>query len=128
MNEAEPIKVISLDVYLNSHDVSQRRPTPALEALMSAAPYEEPTQSIEEVQPFREAVADCMEQLNEEDRYIIDAINSERVTLDVLGKRLGVSRMHASRLRDAAFGRLKVIMLTNPLIRQRLGIGDLNDE
>jgi len=128
MNEAEPIKVISLDVYLNSHDVSQRRPTTALEALMSAAPYEEPTQSIEEVQPFREAVADCMEQLNEEDQYIIDAINSERVTLDVLGKRLGVSRMHASRLRDAAFGRLKVIMLTNPLIRQRLGIGDMNDE
>lgn len=128
MNEAEPIKVISLDVYLNSHDVSQRRPTTALEALMSAAPYEEPTQSIEEVQPFREAVADCMEQLNEEDRYIIDAINSERVTLDVLGKRLGVSRMHASRLRDAAFGRLKVIMLTNPLILERLGIGDLNDE
>jgi DNA-directed RNA polymerase specialized sigma subunit len=128
MNEAEPIKVISLDVYLNSHDVSQRRPATALEALMSAAPYEEPTQSIEEVQPFREAVAECMEQLNEEDRYIIDAINSERVTLDVLGKRLGVSRMHASRLRDAAFGRLKVIMLTNPLIRQRLGIGNLNDE
>lgn len=128
MNEAEPIKVISLDVYLNSHDVSQRRPATALEALMSAAPYEEPTESIEEVQPFREAVAECMEQLNEEDRYIIDAINSERVTLDVLGKRLGVSRMHASRLRDAAFGRLRVIMLTNPVIRARLNLGDSIDE
>jgi DNA-directed RNA polymerase specialized sigma subunit len=128
MNEAEPIKVISLDVYLNSHDVSQRRPATALEALMSAAPYEEPTESIEEVQPFREAVAECMEQLNEEDRYIIDAINSERVTLDVLGKRLGVSRMHASRLRDAAFGRLRVIMLTNPIIRARLNLGDSIDE
>jgi DNA-directed RNA polymerase specialized sigma subunit len=128
MNEAEPIKVISLDVYLNSHDVSQRRPATALEALMSAAPYEEPTESIEEVQPFREAVAECMEQLNEEDRYIIDAINSERVTLDVLGKRLGVSRMHASRLRDAAFGRLRVIMLTNPVIRARLKLGDSIDE
>jgi DNA-directed RNA polymerase specialized sigma subunit len=128
MNEAEPIKVISLDVYLNSHDVSQRRPATALEALMSAAPYEEPTESIEEVQPFREAVAECMEQLNEEDRYIIDAINSERVTLDVLGKRLGVSRMHASRLRDAAFGRLKVIMLTNPVIRTRLKLGEPFDE
>ena len=128
MNEAEPIKVISLDVYLNSHDVSQRRPATALEALMSAAPYEEPTESIEEVQPFREAVAECMEQLNEEDRYIIDAINSERVTLDVLGKRLGVSRMHASRLRDAAFGRLRVIMLTNPVIRTRLKLGDSIDE
>lgn len=128
MNEAEPIKVISLDVYLNSHDVSQRRPETALEALMSAAPYEEPTESIEEVQPFREAVAECMEQLNEEDRYIIDAINSERVTLDVLGKRLGVSRMHASRLRDAAFGRLRVIMLTNPVIRTRLKLGEPFDE
>jgi DNA-directed RNA polymerase specialized sigma subunit len=128
MNEAEPIKVISLDVYLNSHDVSQRRPATALEALMSAAPYEEPTESIEEVQPFREAVAECMEQLNEEDRYIIDAINSERVTLDVLGKRLGVSRMHASRLRDAAFGRLRVIMLTNPVIRARLKLGEPFDE
>jgi hypothetical protein len=128
MNEAEPIKVISLDVYLDSHDVSQRRPATALEALMSTAPYEEPTESIEEVQPFREAVAECMEQLNEEDRYIIDAINSERVTLQVLGDRLGVSRMHASRLRDAAFERLQVIMLTNTVIKERLGIGDPIDE
>ncbi len=95
---------------------------------MAAAPYNEPEESLEELQPFREAVAECMEQLSEQDRYIIDAINSERVTLQVLGDRLGISRMHASRLRDAAFGQLRDIMLTNPIILKRLGIGDSIDE
>ena len=57
-----------------------------------------------------------------------DAINSERVTLQVLGDRLGISRMHASRLRDAAFRQLRDIMLTNPIILKRLGIGDSIDE
>jgi DNA-directed RNA polymerase specialized sigma subunit len=128
MNEAQPIRAVSLDAYLDSHDIGAGRPLTPMEALMAAAPYDEPEESLEELQPFREAVAECMEQLSEQDRYIIDAINSERVTLQVLGDRLGISRMHDSRLRDAAFGQLRDIMLTNPIILKRLGIGDQIDE
>jgi DNA-directed RNA polymerase specialized sigma subunit len=128
MNEAQPIRAVSLDAYLDSHDIGAGRPLTPMEALMAAAPYDEPEESLEELQPFREAVAECMEQLSEQDRYIIDAINSERVTLQVLGDRLGISRMHASRLRDAAFRQLRDIMLTNPTILKRLGIGDSIDE
>lgn len=128
MNEAQPIRVVSLDIYLDSHDIGAGKPLTPMEALMAAAPYYEPEESLEELQPFREAVAECMEQLSEQDRYVIDAINSERVTLQVLGDRLGVSRMHASRLRDAAFAQLRDIMLTNPTILKRLGIGDPIDE
>lgn len=128
MNEAQPIRAVSLDAYLDSHDIGAGRPLTPMEALMAAAPHNEPEESLQELQPFREAVAECMEQLSEQDRYIIDAINSERVTLQVLGDRLGISRMHASRLRDAAFGQLRDIMLTNPTILKRLRIGDSIDE
>jgi DNA-directed RNA polymerase specialized sigma subunit len=128
MNEAQPIRAVSLDAYLDSHDIGAGKPLTPMEALMVAEPYNEPEESLEELQPFREAVAECMEQLSEQDRYIIDAINSERVTLQVLGDRLGISRMHASRLRDAAFGQLRDIMLTNPIILKRLGIGDSIDK
>lgn len=94
---------------------------------MAAPPHDEPEESIHELQPFREAVAECLEHLEEHDRYVIDALNSERVTLQVLGDRLGVSRMHASRLRDSAFGRLRDIMLEHPIIRERLGLGEIID-
>lgn len=128
MNEAQPIRAVSLDAYLDSHDIGAGKPLTAMEALMAAAPHNEPEESLQELQPFREAVAECMEQLSEQDRYIIDAINSERVTLQVLGDRLGISRMHASRLRDVAFRQLRDIMLTNPTILKRLRIGDSIDE
>lgn len=91
---------------------------------MNAAPFMDPEESSQELQPFREAVADCLDLLEEHDRYVIDALNSERVTLQVLGDRLGVSRMHASRLRDSAMGRLRDIMLEHPVIRERLQLGE----
>jgi RNA polymerase sigma-B factor len=100
------------------------KPSTPMEALMNAAPFMDPEESSQELQPFREAVADCLDLLEEHDRYVIDALNSERVTLQVLGDRLGVSRMHASRLRDSAMGRLRDIMLEHPVIRERLQLGE----
>jgi DNA-directed RNA polymerase sigma subunit (sigma70/sigma32) len=128
MSEAKPTRGVALDDILSSIEMPQvgfsRLPDNPMQALMEAAPGYEPVESLEELQPLREAVADCIDALSEQDRYVIDAVNSERATLQELGNRLGVSRMHASRLRDQAFTRLRVLMAEHPVIRQRLGLDD----
>lgn len=128
MSEAKPTRGVALDDILSSIEMPQvgfsRLPDNPMQALMEAAPGYEPVESLEELQPLREAVADCIDALEEQDRYVIDAVNSERATLQELGDRLGVSRMHASRLRDQAFTRLRVLMAEHPVIRQRLGLED----
>ena len=67
---------------------------------MQAAPGEDIRESVEELQPFREAVAQCIDKLDAQDRFIIDAVNTEMVSLEELGKRLGVTKTHAWRLRN----------------------------
>lgn len=128
MSEAKPTRGVPLDEIISSIDMSpvgfSRLPDNPIQALMEAAPGDEPVESLEELQPLREAVADCLDSLSEHDRFVIDALNTERVTLQELGDRLGVSRMHASRLREQAFDRLRRLMAEHPVIRQRLGLDD----
>ena len=68
------------------------------------------------------SIAECIEQLSAQDQYIVDALNSEVISLEELGRRLGVSKPHAWRLRNKAYERLKLILLKHPLIQERLGI------
>lgn len=56
---------------------------------MMAPAFEDVEESVQELQPLREAVADCIDQLNDQDRFIVDAVNSEMVSLEELGRRLG---------------------------------------
>lgn len=104
-----------------------RRPETPIEALMMAGIGEDTVESVQELQPLREAVADCIEQLSEQDRFIIDAINSEMISFEELGQRLGVSKPHAWRLTNAAMDRLKLLLLENPIVRKRIGLEDLAD-
>lgn len=104
-----------------------RKPETPIEALMLAGNHENIEESVEELQPFREAVADCIDLLNEQDRFIVDAVNSEMISLEELGKRLGVSKPHAWRLRNAAYDRLRIHLLEHPIIRERLGLEDEAD-
>lgn len=87
-----------------------------------AGSMEDTMESVIELQPLREAVASCIEQLDEQDRFIVDALNSEVISLQELGNRLGVSKPHAWRLRNAAYKRLQLLLLQNELIRERLGL------
>jgi DNA-directed RNA polymerase specialized sigma subunit len=95
-----------------------------MEALMQAAPGEDIRESVEELQPFREAVASCIDQLNEQDRFIIDAVNTEMISLEELGERLGVTKTHAWRLRNSAMDNLRKIMLQDPTVLERLKNND----
>ena len=101
-----------------------RRPETPLEALMQAAPGEDIRESVVELQPFREAVARCIDKLDAQDRFIIDAVNTEMVSLEELGKRLGVTKTHAWRLRNSAMDNLRKIMLQDPTVLERLRNND----
>jgi DNA-directed RNA polymerase specialized sigma24 family protein len=96
------------------------RPEDDWQALMEAVPGDEPVQSKDALQPLREAVADCIDMLSEQDSFIINAMNSEQITYDELGKRLGVSLTHAWRLRNAAYKNLEQILERHEVIRQYL--------
>ena len=104
-----------------------RRPETPIEALMQAGIGEDAVESVQELQPLREAVAQCIEQLSDQDRFIIDAINSEMISFEELGQRLGVSKPHAWRLTNAAMDRLKLLLIENPIVRERIGLEDLAD-
>ena len=98
------------------------RPDTAIEALMSAMPGDEPEESVEEFLPVRDAINECVEMLDEQDRYVVEAIFFECVSLDVLAKRLGVSKTHAWRLRNVALDKLKAILLQSPVVLERYGL------
>ena len=106
------------NVFITSY-LNKQRPQTMMEALMlsTSSVIEE---SVEELQPLREAVAMCIEQLNEQDQFIVNAINSEFISFDELGKRLGVSKPHAWRLKNNAYARLQQLLTMHPLIRKKV--------
>lgn len=95
---------------------------------MIAGIGEDAVESVQELQPIREAVAQCIEQLSEHDRFIVDAVNSEMISYEELGQRLGVSKPHAWRLKNAAYDKLKYFLMMHPVIRRRIEVADTWDE
>jgi hypothetical protein len=95
---------------------------------MMAGVGENAVESVQELQPIREAVAQCIEQLDEHDRFIVDAVNSEMISYEELGQRLGVSKPHAWRLKNAAYDKLKYFLMMHPVIRRRVQVADSWDE
>ena len=108
------------NVFITSY-LNKQRPQTMMEALMlsTSSVIEE---SVEELQPLREAVAMCIEQLNEQDQFIVNAVNSEFISFDELGKRLGVSKPHAWRLKNNAYARLQQLLTMHPLIRKKVRV------
>lgn len=105
-----------------------RRPETPIEALMMAGIGEDTVESVQELQPVREAVAHCIEQLSDEDQFIVNAINSEMISYEELGERLGVSKPHAWRLKNAAYERLQYLLTMHPIIRRRIQVAQTWEE
>jgi predicted DNA-binding protein (UPF0251 family) len=105
-----------------------RRPETPIEALMMAGIGEDTVESVIELQPMREAVAQCIEQLDEQDQFIVNAVNSEMISYEELGQRLGVSKPHAWRLKNAAYEKLKHLLTMHPIIRRRVQVASTWNE
>ena len=91
-----------------------------------ALPNHEPA-DIDDISPLRLAIMQCVDALDDRDKYVIDAIYTERITYEELGARLGYKPQpkgspQAFMLTKAALARLKDLMYENDLI-----IGYLKD-
>ena len=104
------------------------KPMTELEALMQTPPGESPEVSIYELQPLREAVAESIELLDEQDRFIIEALLSEQISLQQLASRMGITKTHVWRLRNKAFEKLESIMSANPIIRRKIKVAETWNE
>lgn len=94
------------------------RPETLLHALMEQGPTDALDLSFE-MRPIIEAVAGWIDQLPDDQREVIEATFYERTPLSELGKRLGCSKTHAWRLRNAAVESLGNLLRNDPLIRSR---------
>ncbi len=65
-----------------------------------------------------------MEMLTEKDRYVIDAMNSERVTLRELADRMNLSTSQVWRLEKSAHANLKQLLVRHQVIIDYLGLDD----
>ena len=108
------------NVFITSYS-DKHRPETMMEALMRST-SDIIEESAEELQPLREAVAICIEQLSEQDQFIVNAVNSEFLSYEELGKRLGVSKPHAWRLKNDAYAKLQQLLTMHPLIRKKVRV------
>ena len=117
-------KEIPYDVFKLTFLMPAARPDNEMQALMEAAPGQTIETSNDEIDLLRSIVVYCIDMLSEQDRYIIESINYEQITYEQLGKRLGMSNVHAWRLKQDAYKRLMALMLENKVIRDYLGEDD----
>lgn len=89
---------------------------------METMPYCDPEATIGQRQLLRESVADCLDQLNDEDRFVIEAIWFERITVRELGPRLGVEKSQAHRLVTRAVVRLGDLCVQHPVLQAHFGL------
>ena len=89
---------------------------------MSSRPGHEPPDSIVDRMPLHEALADCMDQLCAEDRYMLDAWHMEQVTIRALAARMGLHKSHTYRLVKRAETRLRDVCMLNVTVQMYLGI------
>lgn len=96
------------------------RPATIMQALMEAAPGDEPLTSLEEVQPLREAVAECLALTDPHTRFVMEAVHSERLSFRQLADRLGVSKSQAHRDYRAAEADIRALLSAHPVIQERI--------
>lgn len=100
-----PVDIDDLMNILNNY-----QPENEYQALMESAPFQEPVRHKSLINEAQDIVLDCLEVLLDQDKYIIQAINYEQVSYEVLGKRLGVSATHAWRLKQIAYKHLEEVL------------------
>ena len=101
---------ISVDISKLAFLFPSAQPEDEYQALMEARPFEEPEPHKNIFVEAQDIVLDCLEILLDQDKYIIQAINYEQVSYEVLGLRLGVSATHAWRLKQIAYRHLEEVL------------------
>lgn len=77
---------------------------------------DEPNGELDRVRVLREAVVDCLDQLGDEDRFVLEAIWFEGITVRALADRLGIHKSRTHRIAQRAVARLGRVCEDNPTI------------
>jgi DNA-directed RNA polymerase specialized sigma subunit len=86
---------------------------------MSCPPSEDPEESVLEQISLRNAVADALDNLEEDDRWIFDMLIVVRLSLRFVGRVVGVPKTTLARRRDRIVADLQEQLLENPVVRER---------
>ena len=86
---------------------------------MSCPPAEDPEESVLEQIALREALADALDNLEEDDRWIFDMLIVVRLSLRFVGRVVGVPKTTLARRRDRIVADLQEQLLENPVVRER---------
>ncbi len=92
----------------------------ATEALMSCAPFDEPEESIMEQLELRDALADALDSLDEDERWIFDMLVVVRLSLRFVGRVVGIPKTTLARRRDKVIAKLQQQLLESPVVQNRL--------
>lgn len=105
----------------NESTLTVTRPLNEADALMRCAPGDTPEETVEQLQELRDSIITAQEALTPEEQFILNAIHSERLSVQQLADRLGLkSKGHMQRLIKAAEASLRNQLTMDPLIRERL--------
>jgi len=102
------------------HTSAFHRAFSPIEALMSCPPAEDPEESVLEQIALREALADALDNLEEDDRWIFDMLIVVRLSLRFVGRVVGVPKTTLARRRDRIVADLQRQLSTHPVVRARL--------
>lgn len=91
-----------------------------LEALIACPPAQEPEESVLEQLALREALADALDSLEEDDRWLFDMLIVVRLSLRFVGLVIGMPKTTVARRRDRIIADLRQRLLDHPVIKERL--------
>ena len=91
-----------------------------IEALMVCFPLDEPEESVLEQLLLREALADALDSLEEDDRWIFDMLIVVRLSLRFVGRVIGIPKTTLARRRDRIIANLQEQLFDNPVVKERV--------
>lgn len=89
---------------------SRNRPETDMQALMEAAPFEEPEVSKAENLPLKDAIADAIDQLDDRSRWVFEKVHYEGYSLRELEPILSLSKSQVHRIYQNAVAQLQTAL------------------
>lgn len=102
---------------------SSQQPINEYDALMRCAPCEHPEVSVEDRMPLRDVVADAIDGLDEEERWIFEALFIRRLSIRQLAAEIALPKSTVHRWKDRLLERLREKLEQEPLIIEYLERG-----
>ena len=92
-----------------------------IEALVACVPHSDPEESVLEQLALRESLADALDTLEEDDRWLFDMLIVVRLSLRFVGRIIGMPKTTVARRRDKIIANLRDILADDPIVQERLG-------